>query len=194
MIKVHNKGRELATAVHARAVLRLSQSSRALLEPGLVPVEVDLLILVVPPALLLASLFRISADTTALVPRFAQEMGRIQLKLNGTSPDRLAACSAVVLQADSSSDLSPRNGLGYRSDQILVRPCSSAHALSLRGSRDISSATKRTGARCPAVRRKGTSAEGAIRTHKPRGLSSRGLPVAVTPAYAASGSNGDRPG
>jgi hypothetical protein len=33
------------------------------------------------------------------------------------------------------------------------------------------------------------SAEGAIRTHRPRGLSSRGLPVAVTPACAAGGSN-----
>jgi hypothetical protein len=33
------------------------------------------------------------------------------------------------------------------------------------------------------------SAEGAIRAHRPRGLSSRGLPVAVTPACAARGSN-----
>ena len=33
------------------------------------------------------------------------------------------------------------------------------------------------------------SAEGAIRTHRPRGLGSRGLPVAVTSAYAAGDSN-----
>jgi hypothetical protein len=38
-----------------------------------------------------------------------------------------------------------------------------------------------------------SSAEGAIRTHMPRGLSSRGLPVAVTPAWcAARDSNPDR--
>jgi hypothetical protein len=33
------------------------------------------------------------------------------------------------------------------------------------------------------------NAEGAIRTRKPRGLSSRGLPVAITCAYAAGDSN-----
>lgn len=35
----------------------------------------------------------------------------------------------------------------------------------------------------------GNGAEGAIRTRRPRGLSSRGLPIAVTPACAAPGSN-----
>ena len=35
------------------------------------------------------------------------------------------------------------------------------------------------------------SAEGAIRTRRPRGLSSRGLPIAVTSAYAAGDSNPD---
>jgi hypothetical protein len=50
-----------------------------------------------------------------------------------------------------------------------------------------------SGAAVLPLDQRASSAEGAIRTHRPRGLSSRGLPVAVTPAYAASGSNGDRP-
>jgi hypothetical protein len=36
---------------------------------------------------------------------------------------------------------------------------------------------------------KALGAEGAIRTRKPRGLSPRGLPIAVTSACAAPGSN-----
>jgi hypothetical protein len=36
---------------------------------------------------------------------------------------------------------------------------------------------------------KALGAEGAIRTRRPRGLSSRGLPIAVTSACAAPGSN-----